>query len=151
MAAEVTLRTVEPTLTAVVAATTTWAEFPSRWKPMLDQVWGFLADAPAGLRKDGHNVMLYKDDAPNVEVGVQVTGPFAPVGDVRPSTLPGGVVATTTHTGPIHEIGATHDAVCAWCAQQGHRLAGPRWEIYGDPEPATGQFPVDVFWLLVAS
>jgi hypothetical protein len=54
----VTVRTVEPTPTAVVVATTTWADFPSPWKPMLDKVWAFLAEAPAGLRKHGHNVML---------------------------------------------------------------------------------------------
>jgi hypothetical protein len=24
----------------------------------------------------------------------------------------------------------------------------PRWEIYGDPDTSTGDFHVDVFWLL---
>src|SRR5690349_2980883 len=49
--------------------------------PMLDQVWSFLrGDAPEGLYERGHNVMLYEDDVPNVEVGVQVSGPFAPTG-----------------------------------------------------------------------
>jgi hypothetical protein len=27
-------------------------------------------------------------------------------------------------------------------------VAGPRWEIYGDPDPSTGDFDVEVFWLL---
>lgn len=31
----------------------------------------------------------------------------------------------------------------------GYRLAGPRWEIYGDPGPSSGDFDVDVFWSLV--
>jgi hypothetical protein len=32
------------------------------------------------------------------------------------------------------------------------RLRVPRrhWEIYGDPDPSTGQFEVDVFWPLLA-
>jgi hypothetical protein len=30
----------------------------------------------------------------------------------------------------------------------GYRLAGPRWEIYGDPDPLTGQVDVGVFWSL---
>jgi hypothetical protein len=35
--------------------------------------------------------------------------------------------------------------------EQGERVpAGPRWEIYGDPDPSTGDFDVDVFWSLVA-
>jgi effector-binding domain-containing protein len=151
MAADVTVKTVEPTPTAVVMARTTWSEFPKTWGPMLDQVWSFLrGDAPEGLHKQGHNIMLYKDDVPNVEVGVQVSGSFEPVGDVVASTFPGGVVATATHTGPIVGIGATHQAVFEWSRVNGYRLAGPRWEIYGDPDPGTGDFDVDVFWSLVA-
>jgi effector-binding domain-containing protein len=151
MAVEVTARTVEPMPTAVVAATTTWAEFPNMWGPMLDKVWSFLrGGVPEGLYQHGHNIMLYKDDAPNVEVGVQVSGSFAPAGHVVASTLPGGLVATATHTGPIATIGDTHRAVGEWSRANGYRPAGPRWEIYGDPDPGTGHFDVDVFWSLVA-
>ena len=147
----VSARTVEPTPTAVVAAATTWAEFPQAWGPMLGEVWTFLrGDAPEGVYKDGHNIMLYKDNVPNVEVGVQVSGSFDAAGRVVPSTLPGGLVATATHTGPIGEIGATHKAVREWSTANGYQLAGPSWEIYGDPDPA-GHFDVDVFWSLAAA
>jgi effector-binding domain-containing protein len=150
MTVEVTAKNVEPTPTAVVAAATTWAEFPAAWGPMLNQVWGFLrgGTAPEGLYQQGHNVMLYQDDVPNVEVGVQVTGPFDPAGQVVASTLPGGLVATATHAGPMAKIGDTHQAVREWSTANGYQLAGPRWEIYGDPDPATGGFTVDVFWSL---
>jgi effector-binding domain-containing protein len=152
MAVEVSVRTVEPTPTAVVAATVTWAAFPSVWRPMLDDVWSFLrGGSPEGLYKQGHNVMLYKDDVPNVEVGVQVSGPFEPAGRVIASTLPGGLVATATHTGPVGEIGDTHRAVCEWSTANGYRLTGTRWEIYGDPDPSTGGFGVEVVWLLAAA
>lgn len=151
MTVEVTARTVEPTPTAVVTAATTWAEFPNAWGPMLNKVWSFLrGEAPDGLYKDGHNIMLYKDDVPNVEVGVQVSGPFTAAGQVVASALPGGLVGTATHTGPIANIGDTHRAVCDWSTSNGYRLTGPHWEIYGDPDPATGDFDVDVFWLLAA-
>jgi effector-binding domain-containing protein len=150
MAVDVAVKTVEPAPTAVVVAATTWAEFPKAWKPMLDAVWSFLrGDAPEGLSKQGHNIMLYKDDVPNVEVGVQVNSSFDPVGHVVPSILPGGLVSTATHTGPITNIGDTHAAVCEWSKGNGYQLAGPRWEIYGDPDPSTGDVEVEVFWLLV--
>ena len=69
MAVDVTVKTIEPTPTAVVVAATTWAEFPKTWGPMLDKVWGFLrGGAQEGLYTQGHNIMLYKDDVPNVEV-----------------------------------------------------------------------------------
>src|ERR1700690_2413132 len=131
MTVDVTVTTVEPTPTAVVAAAATWAEFPKLWGPMLDQVWSFLrGDAPAGLYQHGHNIMLYQDDVPNVEVGGQVSGSFAPAGQVVASPLPGGLVATATHTGPIAKIGDTHQAVCEWSKAKGYPLPGPHWEIY---------------------
>jgi len=138
------------TVVAVVAAATTWAEFPAMWGPMLDKVWSFLrSGAPQGLYKRGHNIMLYKDDVPNVEVGVQVSGSFDPVGRVVASALPGGLVATATHTGPIAKLGDTHRAARDWSKANGYLLAGPHWEIYGDPDPSTGDFDVDVYWSLL--
>jgi effector-binding domain-containing protein len=147
----VTVQAVDPRPTAVVAAAATWAEFPNMWRPMLDEVWSFLGgDAPAGLYEHGHNVMLYKDDVPNVEVGVEVTGSFAQAGPVVASALPSGLVATATHAGPIARIGETHQAVRGWSEANGYQLAGPHWEVYGDPDPSTGNFNVDVFWSLAA-
>jgi effector-binding domain-containing protein len=152
MTMDVTVKNIEPAPTAVVAAAAaaTWAEFPKMWGPMLGEVWSFLrGDAPEGLYKHGRNIMLYTDDVPNVEVGVQVTGSFAPAGPVVASTLPGGLVASATRTGPIASIGDTHQAVRVWSTANGYRLAGPRWENYSDPDPPTGDFDVDVFWSLV--
>jgi effector-binding domain-containing protein len=148
---EVTVTTVEPTPTAVVVAATTWAEFPSLWGPMLDAVWRFLrGSAPDGLYQRGHNIMFYKDDVPNVEIGVQVTGPFEPADQVIASTLPGGLVAVATHTGPITRIGDTHRAVRQWSQVNGYRLVGSRWEVYGDPDTVTGHFDVQVCWPVIA-
>jgi effector-binding domain-containing protein len=148
---DVALKPVDPTPTAVVKAATTWAEFPTLWRPMLDEVWSFLRDsAPDGLWTHGHNVMLYKDDVPNIEVGVQVNRSFEPYGSVVSSALPGGLAATATHAGPIAKIGETHDAVRDWVAANGYQPTGPRWEIYGDPDPSTGTFAVEVNWLVAA-
>ena len=77
---EVRVVTTHARPTAVVARTTTWQEFPSLWMRLLDEVYAFLKNG--GATQDGHNVMLYKDDIPNVEVGVQVSGPFAAAGAV---------------------------------------------------------------------
>ena len=67
---EVSLQTVAACPTAVVAQATTWQEFPRIWVRLLDQVYAFLRDG--GAAQDGQNIMLYRDDVPNVEVGVQV-------------------------------------------------------------------------------
>ena len=47
--------------------------------------------------------MLYKDDVPNVEIGVEAAAPFAAIGRVVSSTLPAGRVVTATHRGPFGE------------------------------------------------
>ena len=151
MAYDVTIESAAECPTAVVKANTTWREFPTLWRTLLDEVWAFLRAIP-GLRSDGHNVMLYTRGIRGVEVavevGVQVTKSFEAAGRVVPSTLPTGQAATTVHEGPPSEIGAAHDAIRAWCAAQRRELTGISWEIYGDPDPRTGHFDVAVYWQL---
>ena len=99
--ADVRVLTVQASPTAVVRAATTWTEFPTLWGTMLDQVWRFLREAPGDLSKDGHNVMLYEDDLPTVEVGVLGEGLFELQGCVVPCYVRGGVGETGYHPGPI--------------------------------------------------
>ncbi len=125
-----------PRATAVVALTTTWEEFPAVWASLLDEVYAVVRARPdlAPERGPGpvwRNVMLYKDDAPSVEVGVLVSGPFAPAGRVVASELPGGRVVMATHRGDYARLGRAHEAVHRYAADRGLALAGPRWEIYG--------------------
>ena len=148
MTVAVTARSVEPTPTAVVVASTTWTQFPNQWVPMLDKVWSFLRNnAPQGLYKQGHNIMLYLDDTPHVEVGVQVSGSFGAVGDVVASTWPGGLVAIAVHTGPIATIGDTHKAVCDWSRAKGYRLDGAALGDLRRSQPDNRRLRCQVFWL----
>jgi hypothetical protein len=52
--------------------TTGWEQFPRIWALLLDEVYAFLRDG--GAAQDDQDVMLYRDDVPNAEVGVQVAG-----------------------------------------------------------------------------
>jgi effector-binding domain-containing protein len=113
-------------------------------------VWGVVrAQQLAGA---GRHVALYWDDAINLEVGVELDGPFAGHGEVVPSATPAGAVAMTTHSGPYDRLGEAHQAILRWCADHGHTLAGPSWEIYGhwtddcDRDPT--RIRTDVFYLL---
>jgi effector-binding domain-containing protein len=142
--ADVTIVAAPATPTAVVAQATSWEEFPGLWGKLLDEVWGFVRGSELS---PGRNVMVYKDDVPNVEVGVEAKGPFAPVGRIVPSCLPSGRVATTTHRGRYEEIGAAHEAVIRWCDGRGLERTGARWEIYGHWTDAA-EPEVDVYWLL---
>lgn len=132
--------------TAVIAAETTWEEFPALWRRLLDEIWQAVRSNEAVA--PGRNVMLYKDDVPHVEIGVEAAGPFAPIGRVVPSTLPPGRAATTTHRGRYEELGAAHEAVIGWCDRHGLQRTGVRWEIYGHWTPIVAEQEVEVYWLL---
>jgi effector-binding domain-containing protein len=138
---------VEPRPTAVVAATTSWARFPTVWRTLLDEVWAFLR-AHEDLRGGGHNVMLYRDDTPRVEVGVLVTRSFEGRGRVVPSALPGGEAAMTVHRGPYDGLAAAHAAVLEWCTANGRRVTRLRWEIYGDWHDDPSRLETEVYWQL---
>ena len=148
----VTFVEVAPRPTAVVAQTTTWPQFPVLWGRLLDEVYGFVRQhpdlAPGVGGEMWQNVMLYKDQRPDVEVGVLVTGPFEPAGRVIASELPGGEVATATHRGDYAQLRVTHDAVRAHVAAHGRELAGPCWEIYGHWRADPSEQETEVFWLL---
>jgi effector-binding domain-containing protein len=141
--------TTPPTPTAVVAQATSWSEFPQLWRELLAEVWTFLRSSDL---QTGRNVMLYMNDAPNVEIGAEVGGSFVGDGRVVPSSLPAGRAATTVARGVPTPGGLAqaHVAVRDWCAASGHELTGVRWEIYGhwadDQDPEL--FETEVYWLL---
>jgi GyrI-like small molecule binding protein len=100
----------------------------------------------------GRHVALYWDCEINLEVGVELPTPFAGVGEVVGSATPAGPVATTTHYGPYGGLHGAHAAIQTWCANQGYRLAGPNWEVYGHWQPEWNNDPTkirtDVYYLL---
>ena len=132
----------------MIAAATTWDEFPRLWPALLSEVW----DTVRGDQEvePGRNVMLYLDDVPHVEVGAEAAGPFAPRGRIVASALPGGRVAKTRLVGSYSEIGAAHQAVVDACAERGLERLGPCWEIYGHHNDAGPDQEVEIYHLVAA-
>jgi hypothetical protein len=152
---EVGLRTVAPRPTAVVSQTTTWKEFPNLWRPLLDEVYGFVRPHPELSPEEGpeiwRNAFLYLDDKPTVEVGVLVARPFEPQGRVIPSQLPAGDVVAAVHRGDYAEMGRTHQAVNDFIAAHDLRRAGPSWEIYGHWHEDPNQLETEIYYLVLNS
>ena len=146
MSYEVTAKDVAARPTAVVAATTTWQEFPTLWGKLLDEVWACLR--AGGVQRGCRNVMLYLDNVPHVEVGVELTQPCPLTGRVVASSLPAGPVAMTVHRGPYVGLADAHRAVHEWSTAQGRPLAGPRWEVYGPHDDDPAKVWTEVYWLL---
>jgi effector-binding domain-containing protein len=116
---------------------------------LLDGPWTLIRER-GDLRTDGHNVAVYWERGPegDVEVGVQIVNRFDATDLVVCSATPAGRVAATTHFGPYTELDRAHRAIRAWCAEHGHTLAGPAWEIYGDWNDDPAKLRTDVHCLL---
>ena len=124
-------------------------DVPLRFRPLLDQVYAAAKRDAIGL--DGQNVFVYRvgpSDIAEVEFGVGTENPFAPIGRVMYSEVPGGDVATTTHWGDYGALGAAHDALLTWCRAERHTLAGISWEVYGHWQDDPAQRRTDIFHLL---
>jgi effector-binding domain-containing protein len=137
--------TVHAQPTAVIAETTSWEAYPEIWPRLLDEVWSAVKPRRTEIAP-GRNVMLYKDDVPNVEVGVEIGGSFAPLGRIVASALPAGRVAMTTHRGSF-DVEPAHRAVIDGCDRLGLERLGPRWEIYGHFN-APGDEEVEIYYLV---
>jgi len=141
----VSLLVIDAQPTAVVAERTSWDVYPELWRSLLDEVWSAVRPRRSEIRP-GRNVMLYMDDVPNVEVGVEVAGSFTPVGRVIASQLPAGRVASVTHRGSW-DVGPAHRAVIDECDRLGLERLGPRWEIYGHFN-TPGDEEVELYYLV---
>ena len=114
------------------------------------EVWSFIRSA--GLPRPGRHIALYLDAQGAVEVGAEVSEPFADNERVHCSQLPAGRVVTTVHFGPYGRLSDAHAAIREWCARYGHRCSGISWEIYGHWEESwntdSSKIRTDVFYLL---
>lgn len=92
-----------------------------------------------------------------IEAGMPVAaavGKASSGGEVRADVLPGGLVATATHTGPYDKLGEAHAAVQQWMEAEGLRSAGAPWEVYvTDPAdyPDPKDWKTHIFWPAQAS
>jgi effector-binding domain-containing protein len=143
---QVTVSEVAARPTAVVVATTTWREFPALWKELLDEVWSCLR--AGGIDRGCRNVVLYLDDVPHVEVGVELRIACPLTGRVIASSLPAGTVAMAVHRGAFAGLASAHRAVLDWCAANDRQPVGPRWEVYGPHSDDPAEIWTEVYYLL---
>jgi AraC family transcriptional regulator len=131
---------------------------PSEIAATLGEVLGYVFQHAQsnGIGLAGQPFTRYLDWGPGlltIEAGMPVTvhAGGTSSGDVRADTLPGGLAATTTHTGPYDKLNETHAAVQQWIEAEGLTAAGAPWEVYvTDPAdyPDPKDWKTEVFWPL---
>jgi effector-binding domain-containing protein len=89
----------------------------------------------------------FVDGSMDIEAGFPVATPVLGEGLIRPSGLPGGIAAVTTHYGPYETVPGAYEATAAWLREQGLKGATGHWEVYyTDPveEPDSARWRTDV-------
>ncbi len=143
----ITKKEVSPQPVLVVRRKVKQAEIAATLAEVLGQV--FLHAQKTGAALVGQPFTRFVEWGPGlltIEAGL-------PVAAASPGTaeLPGGLVATTTHTGPYDKLSEAHAAVQVWIEEQGLTAAGAPWEVYTtDPAdyPDPKDWKTDIFWPL---
>ncbi len=143
-------RVVAPELIAAARGRSARRDVAKTMLALLDRSWAYVREH--AIPNDGINVAIYAGDGSGVavEAGARVRAPFEPVGAIVCAATPGGLVATTAHIGPYERLGDAHAAIVAWCAANGHRLAGISWEVYGHWSDDPGALRTDIYYALDA-
>jgi effector-binding domain-containing protein len=139
----------KPIITAVIRSRVPAKELSQFVPAACGEVWSFIRSA--GLPRPGRHLALYLDDG-SVEVGAEVSEPFAGNDRIHCSQLPAGRVVTTVHFGPYQRLSDAHAAIREWCARHEHGCSGVSWEIYGHWEESwntdSSKIRTDIFYLL---
>ena len=123
--------------TVVVRGVVPTAELPA----FFDRSFAALGAATAGtgVTPAGPAFAYYAsppEDVSELEVGFPVDEPIKAQGEVEPSRLPAGQVATVVHHGGYEDIGRSWQRLLEWVSQQGLSPAPGCWEVYlTEPTP----------------
>jgi effector-binding domain-containing protein len=147
---------VKPQTTAVACGRANVHNIGDTIGQLLSSVWNSIKSS--GIENMGRSVVLYwyneagsdffSESGVPIEVGALVSSDFSNKDDIVCSTVPGGLVATTTHTGPYQDLPAAHQAIHSWCRENGYVLSGVNWEVYGHHVDDPAMLQTEVFYLV---
>lgn len=158
MTYSITTREIQPQPALVMRRRIQQGEIAPSLAEMFPQI--FLRAQQLGIAVAGQPFARYLQWGPGLltlEAGFPVAG--SPGGqnqtasEVVADSLPGGLVAVTTHSGPYENLREAHAAVEQWIEAQGLTPAGAPWEHYvTDPAelPDPKDWKTDVYWPVVA-
>ena len=96
--------------------------------------------------------MLYLDDVPNVEVGVELEGDLrCTLGPRRGVRAASRAARRRRSPAALRHPRASRRrtrAVVEWCDANGHARTGVRWEVYDHWRDDPDSFETAVYWLL---
>jgi hypothetical protein len=122
-----------------VRGRTTQGNLPRTIRALFDEFY-------AGFKgKGGLNIVFYPVSGVEGEFDIECGVQMASGGN---SSTPAGTVATTVYFGPYDRMGPAHEAILRWTRENGRKLAGPSWEVYGHWNDDPAKVRTDIFYLL---
>lgn len=148
----ITKKEIEPQPVLVVRRRIKPPEVAATLAEVLGKV--FMLAQRNGVGLAGPPLTRYLEWGPGIwtiEAGMPVTTNVAETSDpdVRADTLPGGLVATTMHTGSYDRLTEAYAAVQQWIEAEGLAANGAPWESYvTDPAeyPDPTDWRTEIFW-----
>jgi len=116
---------------AVIRIAASMSDMPKVVHPALGELMALVKAQGIGPASAWY-ILVHSMDATKMdfEVGVPVTDPVKPTGRVQAGQLPAARVARTIHHGPYEGMPAAWAELDAWIAKNGHKPAGPLWDVY---------------------
>jgi effector-binding domain-containing protein len=119
-------------------------------------IWSLVESR--GLKSLGETVLIYYDRDDEmlrfqpggvaVDMGIALSEPFEGDRALQCVWTPAGRVAWIRHHGHYELLPAIHGDIRAWCASEGHRIAGINWEHFGVWNEEPERLITDVYYLL---
>jgi inorganic pyrophosphatase len=147
---DVEVQQLEPQLVAGIRAITTQDGIASTFASLLPEITEYLKEHE--VSSTGAPYVRYFHvgaDRVDMEVGMTVAGSVEGNARIELGELPGGAVATTTHTGPYEGLADAYAALVEWIRGQGRQETGTPWEVYAShpgEDPDFGAGETRIFW-----
>lgn len=131
MTSQCELKQVDPQHALSIRSRTSAERLPEHFGQALTAVMNYLQElgaAPTGAAFAAYYNMDMQDL--DMEIGFPVAGELPGKGDIQPSTIPGGKIATCVFTGPYPELGKGYDALTQFVQAGGYEPTGVAYEFY---------------------
>jgi effector-binding domain-containing protein len=146
----VEVQQLEPQLVAGIRAITTQEEIASTFTLLIPEITEYLKEHEVSSAGTPYVRYFHVGaDRVDLEVGMTVAGSVEGNARIELGELPGGAVATTTHTGPYEGLADAYAVLVEWIRGQGRQETGTPWEVYAsypgeDPDFNPGE--IHIFW-----
>ena len=145
----VELKTVKPQLIASIRKDVKARNIPRLFPKFLIEIFGYLNKN--NIQPVGAPVAIYynfEKGKGEMEVGMPVSNPITPEGQIGQGKLPGGKTAYLLYVGNMRKIKPAYDAIETWIEKNGYGYTNIWWEAYlTDPnqEPDRNKWQTEIY------